>query len=102
MSESEIIDIVVSDSDMSDPVVSTELWEYWELEEWDVSDIVPHQEDLENAVFRLKKELKEEDWEKLFDSEYVKEHFADKEKESYLFDCKEVDEIKKKIISHFA
>ena len=82
--------------------VVTELWEYWNLEEWEEHDIIPNQQNLEDAVFDLKTDLKEEDWLKLFDDhEYVKEHFTDKEKESYLFDCKEVDEIKKKIISHF-
>jgi hypothetical protein len=81
----------------------TQLWDYWELEEWEESEIVPQQELLENGVFELRKVLKEEDWTKIvYDYDYIKEHFADKEKESYLFDCKEVDEIKEKIISHFA
>jgi len=77
------------------------LWEYWTDESWDEETTREKQDDLEDMVCSLDTELKREDWLKLLDKRYVKEHFADKEKESYLFDCKEVDEFKKKIISHF-
>lgn len=77
------------------------LWEYCTDESWDEETTREKQDNLEDMVCCLDTDLKKEDWLKLFDKRYVKEHLADKEKESYLFDCKEVDEIKKKIISHF-
>ncbi len=78
-----------------------ELWGYWTDESWDEETADEKEDELYDLVCSLESELKRDDWLKLLDKRYVKEHFADKEKESYLFDCKEVDEIKKKIISHF-
>ena len=78
-----------------------DLWDYWTDESWDEETTGEKQDELQDFICVLDSDLKKEDWLKLFDRRYSKEHFADKEKDSYLFDCKELHEIKKKIMTHF-
>ncbi len=79
----------------------SELWEHWTKEEWNEDEVVWKQEELEGAVYLLKHDLKKEDWDKLYQHDYVKEHFATEDATSCILNCDSVDEIKKKIVSHF-
>lgn len=87
----------------SDQVVSqpSELWEHWSKAEWDEDEVIWKQEELEGVIYNLKDDLKKEDWDKLYQHDYVKEHFTTQDAKSCILNCDTTDEIKNKIISHF-
>ena len=58
-----------------------DLWGYWTDESWDEETADKKEDELYDLVCSLESELQREDWEKLLDKQYVKEHLADKEKE---------------------
>lgn len=90
---------------VSDQVVSKPdpcyLWDYWTKEEWSEDETIYNADELEGVVYLLKGDLKKEDWDKLYQKDYVKEHFATQDAKSCILNCDSVDEIKKKIVSHF-
>jgi len=86
-------------SDSEKPV--EEVSQYWKTHEWAFgpADIV--EDELEDLLEELKYDLQKEQWDKLHDPEYVKSHFTAKDTESCILECSELEDIKKKIISHF-
>tara|TARA_B100001094_G_scaffold296044_1_gene317946 strand:+ start:939 stop:1205 length:267 start_codon:yes stop_codon:yes gene_type:complete len=75
--------------------------EYWKVEQWAIQDEIDCEAELEDLLEELKYDLEDTDWEHLHDPEYVKSQFTTKDTSSCILDCKDIEDIKKKIISHF-
>lgn len=88
-------------TDSEKPREAEEPRQYWKVEQWAIQGEIDCEAELEDLLEELKYDLEDKDWERLHDPEYVKLHFTTKDTSSCILDCKDIEDIKKKITSHF-